>query len=478
MPAPTLVCDAGTSAIAAPYPDRAWYCTRADGVRHGSFITLYPDQQLEIEGSYKDGALDGAWQRKYPGGAIAESGTYAAGLRNGAWKQFDRTGKLLGEYTLAKGTGKQKRWLVDGPLYSEVTLKAGVPHGPARILDPSGVPVVIANLYAGKLDGKHLVGGKTTLRIEESFSRGTRRGARQIWQFWALLIDEAYDSKGRLDGESTIWRDRKTPRVRGTYEHGKRIGTWVWTDKNNKKEREGDYDAGKKRGLWSEWVDDKLFFQGTFADGMPDGDFVYYDTKTGNELGRFSITGGTGTMLTYHANQKVSSKTAMVKGLMDGAYEELSPRGKTLVSGRYSGDKKHGLWREQTEAGVPTLEQRYKRGKLDGAWKKYVDGKVSVETTYKDGLVDGVYTEYHPNGKPAVSGSFVADKRNGTWTSYAPDGQVTLTATYKDGVLDGAWRQLVAGVVLEGEMRGGHRTGTWTQTDRAGQKTSVTYQTP
>jgi antitoxin component YwqK of YwqJK toxin-antitoxin module len=168
----------------------------------------------------------------------------------------------------------------------------------------------------------------------------------------------------------------------------------------------------------------------------------------------------------------------MVKGLMDGAYEGMSPRGKTLVSGRYSGDKKHGLWREQTELGVPTLEARWKRGKLDGAWKKYVDGKVSVETTYKDGLVDGVYTEYHANGKPAVSGSFVSDKRNVTWTSYAPDGQVTLTATYKDGVLDGAWRQLVAGVVLEGEMRGGHRIGTWSQTDRAGQKTSVTYQTP
>jgi len=474
---PKLSCGDGTTAIAAGYPERAWFCTRADGVRHGAFITLYPDQAIEIEGSYKDGALDGAWQQHYPGGAIAESGAYAAGLRDGVWKQFDSSGALLGEYALKAGTGKQKRWLADGPLYSEVTLKAGVPHGPAKIFDRTGAPVVIANLYAGRLDGRHLVGGKNTLRIEETFSRGTRRGARQIWQFWSLLVDEVYDTKGRLDGTYAIWRDRKTPRVQGTYDHGKRTGTWTWTDKNNKKEREGDYDAGQKRGLWSEWVDDKLFFQGTFTDGKPDGDFVYYDTKTGNELGRFSITDGTGTMLTYHVNKNVATKTQMVKGLMDGKYEELSPRGKTVVDGRYSGDKKHGVWRELSELGVPTLEQHWKRGKLDGAWKKFVDGKLAVESTYKDGLADGAYVEYR-NGKQSLVGQFVADKKNGTWTAYNADGSVTLTATYKDGVLEGPWRQLDAGIVLDGEMRGGHRAGTWTQTDRAGQKTSVTYQTP
>jgi hypothetical protein len=54
------------------------------------------------------------------------------------------------------------------------------------------------------------------------------------------------------------------------------------------------------------------------------------------------------------------------------------------------------------------------------------------------------------------------------WTTYDADGRVTLTATYKDGVLDGPWRQLVGGVVLEGTLTQGRRTGTWTQTDKAG----------
>jgi uncharacterized protein len=474
---PKLACADGSTAIAAAYPDTSWFCTRADGVRHGAFFTLYPDLQIEIEGSYKDGKLDGAWQRHYPGGAIAETGTYVGGVRDGVWKQLGPTGNALGEYTMKLGTGKQKRWLDDGPLYSEITLKQGVPHGPARIFDRNGTLVVAANLSAGKLDGKHIVGVKNTLRIEETFVRGTRRGPRKIWQFWSLLIEEAYDGKGKLDGSFTIWRDKKTPRVQGTYEHGKRTNTWTWTDKNNKKEREGDYQDDVKRGLWSEWIDGKLTFQGTFDGGKPDGEFVYYDPKKGTELGRFTINGGTGTMLTFHSNQKVSSRTQLVKGLMDGKYEELTPRGKTIVEGRYAGDRKHGVWREQTEAGVPTLEERWSRGKLDGPWKKFVEGKLAAEATYKDGLAEGTYTEYR-NGKPSLVGQFAADKRTGTWTTYNADGSVTLTATYKDGVLDGPWRQLVGGVVVEGNMSRGHRAGTWTQTDRAGQKQSVTYQTP
>jgi antitoxin component YwqK of YwqJK toxin-antitoxin module len=474
---PKLSCAESESVIAATYPDTSWFCARSDGTKHGAFITLFPDDTIAIEGHYKDGKLDGTWTRHYPGGAIAETGAYVAGLRDGVWKQLDPNGKLLGEYTLKQGTGKQKRWLDDGPLYSEVTLRKGVPHGLSRIFDRNGVVVVAASFNVGKLDGKHVVGGKNTLRIEETFVRGTRRGPRQIWQFWALLIDEAYDDKGKLDGAFTMWRDRKMPRVQGTYEHGKRTGTWTWTDKNNKKEREGDFDDGKKRGLWSEWVDDKVTFQGTFTDGKPDGEFVYYDAKTGTELGRFTITDGTGTMLTFHPTGKPATRQQLVKGLMEGVYEELTPRGKTVVSGRYLGDKKHGVWREQTELGAPTLEQHWKRGKLDGLWRKFQDGKVAVEATYKDGLAEGTYTEYR-NGKPSLVGQFTADKRNGTWTTYDADGGVTLVATYKDGVLDGPWRQLAGGVVLEGQMSRGHRAGTWTQTDRAGQKQSVTYETP
>ncbi len=477
---PKLQCDAGTQETVAPAPEPTWFCARPDGTRHGPFVTLFPDLTIQIEGLYRDGKLDGTWRRHYPGGAIAEQGQFVAGLKDGKWKQLSPTGATLGEYQLKLGTGVEKRWYDDGPLYSERTFKNGVLNGKMALYDHDGALAVSAKYFLGKLDDKKYVGTKASVRIEEEFHLGVHRNARQIWQFWSLLIDESYDPRGKLDGAFTIWRDsvKKIPRVQGTYDHGKRTGTWTWFDRLNNKEREGDFSDGKKTGAWFEWFESKLVYSGTFTDGKPDGEFVYYD-KNGNELGRFEIKDGTGIMYTYYPNHKVATKTHMYQGAMDGLYQELTfklPQ-KVVVEGHYSGDRKHGVWKEWTELGVPTLEEHYKRGRLDGAFKKFVDGKVAVEATYKDGKVDGPYIEYR-NGKQSLVGQFAADRKTGTWTEYDADGSVVLTATYKDGVLDGPWRQLEGGAVIEGTMVAGRRSGVWTRTDRAGGVQKMTYKPP
>ena len=474
---PKLSCDAGTSVMAAPAPEPTWFCARSDGTRQGPFFSLFPDLSIAISGTYKDGKLEGAWQRHYPGGALAEEGNFAGGLKDGHWRQLAPDGSVLGEYDMKAGTGVEKRWYDDGPIYSERGVKKGVPNGKLEIHDHDGIVVVTAKYFLGRMHGDHDIGNRNTFRLEETFKNGVRLGPRQIWQFTLLVMDEIYDDKGKLDGAFTIWRDRKIPRVQGVYDHGKRIGTWTWFDRANNKEREGDYADGKKTGAWFEWFENKLVFSGSYTDGKPDGEFVYYD-RTGNELGRFEIKDGTGVMETYWPNHNVSSRTHMYQGAIDGVYQELTQRTKkVVVEGHYSGDRKHGWWREWTELGQLTLEQRWKRGRLDGAVKKYLEGKLIEEANYKDGKAEGAYTEYR-DGKPATTGQFTVDKKTGTWTEYDAGGAVVLTSTYKDGVLDGAWKQLIGGVVIEGTMTQGRRTGTWTRTDRAGTTEKITYKTP
>jgi antitoxin component YwqK of YwqJK toxin-antitoxin module len=470
---PALECADGTSVHPAPAPEPTWFCAKPDGTRSGPFVTTFPDGTVQIEGTYVDGKLDGPWKRHHPGGALAEEGQYVAGLPDGHWRQLSPAGTVLGEYDLKKGTGVKKRWFDDGPIYSERSIKAGAPWGWQKIFEHDGNVVIAGKMYGSRWEGDRTVGFKNTLRIEETFKHGTRTGPRKIWQWWTLLVEENYDDKGKLDGAFTMWRDKKVPRVQGTYDHGKRTGTWTWFDGKNQKEREGDYTDGKKTGPWYEYTDTTMTFQGTFTDGKPDGDFIYYD-KTGAELGRFTITAGTGVMVTFYANKKPATKTHVKDGKMSGLYEELTVRGKQLVEGHYLDDKKHGWWKEKTELGVPTLEEHYKYGKLDGAVRKYIDGKVAVESTYKNGKADGPYTEFRA-GKKSLTGQFKGDVRQGTWTAYGADGQVTMIATYKDGVLDGPWKVLDGGSVTEGTMASGRRTGTWTRTDRTGAQTTVSY---
>jgi antitoxin component YwqK of YwqJK toxin-antitoxin module len=475
-PAPKLTCADGTSPTPEPMPDPTWYCARPDGTRHGPFVTLFPDGSIEIEGAYKDGQLDGPWQRKHPGGAVAEQGAYAAGKKTGRWVQSSAAGAILGQYELAAGTGVEKRWHENGQLYREIALRAGVRNGPTKLYERDGTLLESARYVKGILDGPRAVGSKWTLRIEEKLAWGVRTGPRKIWQGGLLLVEEAYD-RGRLHGPYAVWRTLKIARVKGEYTSGKRSGDWLWKDLNDKKEREGRYTPdGKRDGTWTEWSGDRLVFSGVYAAGKPDGEFIYND-YSGNELGRFTIRGGTGTMTTFHWNRKPATKQRMVSGVEDGPYQELTLRGKVVVEGMYRGGVKHGTWKEWTPEGVIVLEQGWKRGKLDGLVKKYVDGKLSTQSTYVAGKAEGLYVELR-SGKPAVTGQFTADRRTGTWTHYAPDGSVVLVATYKDGVLDGPWRQLIGGAVLEGTMAAGRRTGTWTRTEKGGAVRTLTYGLP
>lgn len=473
---PELGCEPGTTQAVAPAPEPTWFCAKPDGTRHGPFVTVFPDGQPEITGAYLDGLLDGPWQRRAVTGAVVEAGAYAAGLKSGHWQMTSTAGAPLGEYDMHGGTGTEKHWLDDGKLYSERTLKAGVANGPEKIYAADGTPLVTLQWAAGKLDGPHTAGTRSKLRIEETFAAGLRRGSRQIWQYRWMLADESYDRRGKLHGEYTTWRSKKVIRVHGQYRRGKRKGLWTWNDRDDNKEREGTYVDGKRHGRWTEWRDNNIVFTGKYTRGKPNGEFIYYDRKH-EVLGRFKIKKGTGTMLTFWPNKKVASRQELSRGMFHGLYQELTQRGTLIVEGQFRKNLKHGAWKEWTPDGVPTLEQTWKGGKLDGVVKKYVDGQVAMETTYQDGKATGAYVEYRA-GKPGVTGQFQDDRKTGTWIEYDADDHVTLTATYRDGVLDGPWRQVTGGVVLEGTMTQGRRTGTWTRTDKAGAVQELTYQTP
>jgi len=472
---PRLACDTGTRLVVAPAPEPAWWCARPDGTKHGAYVWLFPDASIEVAATYRDGELDGAWTRRDASGAIVEEGTYVAGKKHGRWKQ-SAGGTVLGEYEMTHGTGTEIVWLANGARYSERAFHDGVLHGPAKIWAADGTQVVAARYADGKLDGSHVFGTRGTLRFEEQFVKGVRRGKRSIWSMGVLIAEETYDKHGRLDGPYTLWRKPRVLRAKGAFAAGKRDGAWQWVDRRGRKEKEGAYIAGKRDGAWTEWSDGKVSFTGHYAHDKADGDFVYLDWR-GRELGRYTMTGGTGTALTFHWNRKPSSKLALVNGRAKGKYQELTPTGKVVVDGAFRDGRQHGTWRYTASDGTPVLVQTWKLGVLDGKLEKYVGGKLSTTATYASGKVSGPYAEYR-DGKPAVTGEYLDDEKHGTWTTFASDGSVRTSASYVRGVLDGPWRQVVDGVVTEGLMVAGRRGGTWTTTQRGGVVSKATYETP
>ena len=56
--------------------------------------------------------------------------------------------------------------------------------------------------------------------------------------------------------------------------------------------------------------------------------------------------------------------------------------------------------------------------------KKYSDGAIRFEVDLKDGLKNGRYKEYYPNGEKRITGRFRKDEQVGTWRYYDEEGEL------------------------------------------------------
>ena len=97
------------------------------------------------------------------------------------------------------------------------------------------------------------------------FGCGTRVGPRQIWQFWELDDRRELRRHGKLDGAFTMWRDRKIPRVQGTYDHGKRTGDVDVVRSREQQGARGRLHRRQETGAWYEWTENKLVFSGNYT---------------------------------------------------------------------------------------------------------------------------------------------------------------------------------------------------------------------
>lgn len=104
-----------------------------------------------------------------------------------------------------------------------------------------------------------------------------------------------------------------------------------------------------------------------------------------------------------------------------------------------------------------------------GRHKSKVLDKV-IEYEVKDGIKNGEFILYFPNGKIEMKGYIVNDKNQGEWKYYLPDGTLQTVGFFKDDVPDSIWTWYYqSGKVFEvGTFDKGTRTGEWKTFDENG----------
>jgi hypothetical protein len=101
---------------------------------------------------------------------------------------------------------------------------------------------------------------------------------------YRLLYPDGTDREkgGYLDGQEdglwTSFHPGGTAREsRGTWNHGKRIGTWVYWAPSGKLAQEGDYLNGRRAGVWTEYdALGRTWKEGMYVNDSKDGNWTIY----------------------------------------------------------------------------------------------------------------------------------------------------------------------------------------------------------
>ncbi|WP_337872059.1 hypothetical protein [Ignavibacterium sp.] len=104
-----------------------------------------------------------------------------------------------------------------------------------------------------------------------------------------------------------------------------------------------------------------------------------------------------------------------------------------------------------------------------GRHKSKVLNKV-IEYEVKDGIKNGDFILYFPNGKIEMKGKLVNDKNEGEWKYYLPDGTLQTVGFFKGDVPDSIWTWYYQiGKVFEvGRFDSGVKIGEWKTFDENG----------
>ena len=185
---------------------------------------------------------------------------------------------------------------------------------------------------------------------------------------------------------------------------------------------------GKKTAIWKEFFDnEKIEEEGPFNNGLRHGTFRFYNKK-----------GGLKKIVRFQNGIEVIDDESLTSTEVIRIYHN---NGKVSEETSYRNGLKNGVSREMDEDG----------NIIGGAL--FSDGeKIANGIFDKTGRQQNDWEYLYQDGSTKAKGMYENDKRVGKWVFYSPEGWVEQTGYYRNGEFDGKWNWFdVNGFVLRKE---------------------------
>lgn len=324
-------------------------------------------------------------------------------------------------------------------------------HGDAQQLQSYDEVEVIRERYP---DGKVKVERQVALDANGNY---VNHGPWKLYSPSEVVVAEGQYDMGKRVGNWTRWLGKNDSKVftqapfnrfkppfasQVTFADGQMDGEWLVVDSDNKKMMQVSLAAGKRNGLVITYLPNgKSFRQASFDHGVPVGDVLEADSKTG-ELKRVA---------TYIDGRRIVTRTAHFKRSRSNRKNEDLKKSEemflaattvqktpdnfwnvTLAEYESQGkDLRHGPSKLWFESGKRQVEGFYQQDKRNGTFTYwYANGQVAATGEFTDDMPNDVWVWWHENGQKAAVGKYDGGKLVDDWRWWSEDGKLALEKTY------------------------------------------------
>lgn len=460
--------------------------------------------------STRDGMLHDTSWTYHENGALEEINVYRENQLNGVTVAYFSTGAMLGRVTFAmdKKEGPFEYGHETGGTQMKGAFKNGVMIGPTEEFYPNGMKKERYTMIDGRVQGLRTgwyddgtiqfegtaINGKSTgkwkyyhpngaLEREGEMSNGDFVGPWKYYNPEGQLIRTFTAVNGFIEGEDVYYDDDGKLWSKFFNSKGK-VMSYQYFDKSGKEISAGKRD-GKKLAMKSFHANGVLLREGTYMDGLQEGNWKEYNNM-GVLVRDEQFRGGRleGEQRYYYNTGPLKSVFTYVEGRREGEAREYHYNGKLAKLVIFHDDELEGYYYEYANDGTLTEQAYYMGGKPNGTMKQYdvlgklriayeysMDDILSVTAydslgnvlsfsevkagsgqvnmigmgsnkpvvntfTYKYGHLDGAYADYHSDGQRYRTVIYKYGQRNGWRETYDIEGKLKETAYFVNGTKD------------------------------------------
>ncbi len=280
-------------------------------VNHGAWKMYSPSGDVVAEGHYNFGQRNGLWTRwnghtdsptfaEFPfnhfKAPFMSQATFVNGKMEGDWVVTDANDRKVMLISFKGGVrnGTATTWLPNGKVMRQLNYNNGIPTGELLEVNPKTGELARAATYD---EGRKVV-------AKTNYFPGTRKKQSEVMyldaktvetapdDFWSVTLAK-YGSEGSdmRHGAAKAWYANGKPEEDGTYEYGKKTGTFTYWHENGQVATTGEYRDDLPEGTWVWWHENgQKSAIGKYTDGKLIGEWRWWD-ETGKLTKQETYTG-------------------------------------------------------------------------------------------------------------------------------------------------------------------------------------------